>query len=68
MGRGSSQKYLVKWTNLSEELIREYGANHRLFQDPSKDRPQKVAKFHGPSHYLVTQKDPAVPYLTWQMH
>ncbi len=28
MGRGSGQKYRVKWTNLSEELICEYGANH----------------------------------------
>jgi hypothetical protein len=27
IGRGSGQKYCVKWTNLSEELICEYGAN-----------------------------------------
>ncbi len=26
MGRGSCHKYRVKWTNLSEELISEYGA------------------------------------------
>jgi hypothetical protein len=25
---GSGHKYRVKWTNLSEELISEYGANH----------------------------------------
>ena len=48
MGRGTGQKYRVKWTNLSEELICEYGANHRLFQDPSKERPQKAPKSHGP--------------------
>ncbi len=48
MGRGYGQKYCVKWTNLSEELICEYGANHLLIQDPSKERPQKVAKIHGP--------------------
>ena len=28
MGRGSGHKYRVKWTNLSEELISEYGANN----------------------------------------
>jgi hypothetical protein len=48
MGRGCGHKYRVKWTNLSEELISDYGANHRLFQDPSKERPQKVPKIHGP--------------------
>jgi len=48
MDRGSGQKYRVKWPNLSDELICEYGANHRLFQDPSKERPQKVPKIHGP--------------------
>ncbi len=48
MGRGPGQKYRVKWTNLSEELICEYGANYRLFQDPSKERPQKAPKSHGP--------------------
>ena len=31
MGRGSGHKYRVKWTNLSEELISENGANHRDF-------------------------------------
>ncbi len=56
MGRGSSHKYRVKWTNLSEELISEYGANHRVFQDPSKKRPQKVAKIHGPQRL---SQDPA---------
>ena len=56
MGRGSGHKYGVKWTNLSEELISEYGANHRVFQDPSKERPQKVAKIHGPQRISL---DPA---------
>ncbi len=44
MGRGSGQKSRVKWTNLSEEETSENGCNHRLFQDPSKERP----KIHGP--------------------
>ena len=44
MGRGSGQKFRVKWTNLTEELILEYGANHSLFRDPSKQRPQKSAE------------------------
>ncbi len=48
MGRGSGQKYRVKWTNLSDELIYEYGANHQLFQDPSKQWPPKAPKIHGP--------------------
>ncbi len=48
MGSGSGQKYRVKWTNLPEEPIYEYGANHRLFQDPSKERPPKAPKIHGP--------------------
>ena len=48
MGRGSGQKFRVKWTNLREELILEYAANHSLFRDPSKQRPQKVPKIHGP--------------------
>ena len=45
MGRGSGFKYCVKWTNPSEELFSEYGANHQVFQDPSKERHQKVPKF-----------------------
>ena len=56
MGHGSGQKYRVKWTNLSEELICEYGANHRIFQYPSKERPLKVSKFHGPQRLSL---DPA---------
>ena len=44
MGRGSGEKFRVKWTNLTEELILEYGANHSLFRDPSKQRPQKSAE------------------------
>ena len=56
MGRGSGHKYRVKWTNLSEELISEYGANHGIFQDPAKERPQKVPKIHGPQRL---SQDPA---------
>ncbi len=48
MGCGSRQKYRAKWTDLSEELIYEYGSNYRLFQDPSKKLPPKVPKIHGP--------------------
>ena len=63
MGRGSGHKYRVKWTNLSEELISEYGANHRVFQDPSKERPQKVAKIHGPQPLSLdpARSSPAAP-------
>jgi hypothetical protein len=64
MGRGSRQKYRAKWTDLSEDLISEYGGNHRLFQDPSKEIPPESLKFMVPSQYLMTQKDPALPYLT----
>jgi hypothetical protein len=32
MGRESGHKNRVKWTNLSEELISEYGANHQIFE------------------------------------
>ncbi len=56
MGRGSGHKYRVKWTNLSEELISDYGANHRVFQDPSKERPQKLPEIHGPQRL---SQDPA---------
>ena len=48
MGKGAGHKYRVKWTNLKEELICDYGANHSLFQDPSKERPSKMPKIHGP--------------------
>ncbi len=71
MEYGSGQKYCVKWSNLSEEHISEYGCNHRLFQDPAKERPPKAPKMHGPHcprQYLSTQKDLAFPYLTWPMH
>ena len=43
-GQGSSQKYSVKWTNQTEELISEYGANHHIFQDLSKRTSSKKAK------------------------
>jgi hypothetical protein len=52
MGSCSAQKYRVKWTNLSEDLMCGYGANHLLFQDPSKEVPPKPRKFMVPSHYL----------------
>ncbi len=48
MGRGAGHKYRVKWTNLVEEYICDYGAKHRLFQDPSKERLPKVPEIHGP--------------------
>jgi hypothetical protein len=48
MGCGSRQKYRAKWTDLSEELMSEYGGNHQLFQDPSKELPPKDPEFHGP--------------------
>ena len=46
----------MKCTNLSEELIFEYVANHRLFQYPSKERPPKMPKIHGPQRLSL---DPA---------
>ncbi len=55
MGRWSTHKYRVKWTNLSEELISEYGANHGIFQDPAKERPQKVPKIHIDVHRRSVQ-------------
>jgi hypothetical protein len=62
-GHGFRQKYRVKWTNLSEELIREYGANHRLFQDPSKEWPLKAPIIHGPLPLSLdaAESSPAVP-------
>uniref|UniRef100_A0A7S0M7N6 Uncharacterized protein n=1 Tax=Cryptomonas curvata TaxID=233186 RepID=A0A7S0M7N6_9CRYP len=48
LGRGSGQKFRLKWTNLLQELKFEYGANHGVFHDPSQDRPQKQRKIHGP--------------------
>jgi hypothetical protein len=73
MGRGSGQKYCVKWTNLSEELICEYRANQLLFQDPSKEQPLKVPKIHCPQPLSrdaegSSPADPALPSLTWPMH
>ena len=64
MGRGSAEKFRVKWTNLTEELILEYGANHSLFRDPSKQRPQKSAeKSMVPSRYRRPQYNPVLPVL-----
>ncbi len=51
MGHGSRQKYRAKCTDLSEELISEYGSNHRLFQDPSKELSPKDPTFHGPQPF-----------------
>jgi hypothetical protein len=48
MRKGPGQKYRVKCTKHSEELIFEYVANHRLFQYLSKERPPEVPKIHGP--------------------
>ena len=44
MEHGSGQKYCLKWSNLSQEHISEYGGNHRLFQDTAKERPPKSPK------------------------
>ena len=60
LGRGSGQKYRVKWTNLLHELILEYGPNHSLFKDPSKERPPKMPKIHGPQR-LSQNADLPVP-------
>ena len=58
LGRGAGKKYRVKRTNLSGELLCEYGANHLPFlSDPSKERPPKVQKFMIPKDYLSTPKD-----------
>ena len=59
--RGTGQKYRVKWTSLTEELISEYGANHRIFQDPSKERAQKKPKIHGPQLLSPNADPPALP-------
>ena len=66
MGRGSGLKYCVKWTNLSEELICEYGPNHRIFRDQSKELPQKVPKIHGPQRLSLdpARSNPAGPNTT----
>ncbi len=66
MGRGSGQKYRVKWTNLLHELILEYGPNHSLFKDPSKERPPKMPKIHGPQRLFLVpaRSSPAGPNLT----
>jgi len=49
----------VKWTNLTEELISYYGANHLIFQDPSKERAQKRPKNHGPQRISQNADLPA---------
>ena len=44
MGLVAGNKYRVKWTNLSEELERDYGSRHGIFKDPNAVRPQKQQK------------------------
>ena len=66
MRKGSGQKYHVKCTKLSEELIFEYAANHHLFQYPSKEWPPKMQKIHGPQRLSLdpARSSPAGPNLT----
>ena len=66
MRQGSGQKYRVKCTKLSEELIFENVANHRPFQYPSKERPPKMPKIHGPQRLSLdpARSSPAGPNLT----
>jgi hypothetical protein len=52
MRKGCVQKYRVKCTKHSEELIFEYVANHRLFQYLSKERPPELPKIRGPQPRL----------------
>ncbi len=61
MDRGSGHKYRMNWTNLSEEQICKYGANHRHFQDPTKELPQKVPKTHGPQRLLLNAEGSSLP-------
>jgi hypothetical protein len=63
MGLVSGHKYRVKSTNLFEEATCKYGTNHMLFQEPSKERPQKGPKFHGPQQLSQSAvvSSPAVP-------
>ncbi len=58
---GSGQKYCVKWSNLSEEHISEYGGNHRLFHDPAKERPPKAPKMHGPQPISLDTEGSGLP-------
>ncbi len=44
MGRGSTKKVRVKWTNLQEPNEFEYGFNHSIFKDPSAPPRQKAQK------------------------
>ena len=46
MGKGSTRKVRVKWTNLQDPNEFEYGYNHSIFKDPSaqpRKRAQKIA-------------------------
>jgi hypothetical protein len=61
MEHGSGQKYCVKWSNLSDEHISEYGGNHRLFQDSAKERPPKSPKMHGPQPISLDAKGSVLP-------
>jgi hypothetical protein len=44
MGRGSTKKVRVKWTNLQDPNEFEYGYNHSIFKDPSAPPRQKAQK------------------------
>ncbi len=57
----SGQKYCVKWSNLSEEHISEFGGNHRLFQDPAKELPPKAPKMHGPQPISLDAERSGLP-------
>jgi hypothetical protein len=52
---------LCKWSNLSEEHISEYGGNHRLFQDPAKERPPKAPEMHGPQPISLDAEGSGLP-------
>ena len=44
MGRGSTKKVRVKWTNLQDPNEFEYGFNHSIFKDPSAPPREKLQK------------------------
>ncbi len=61
MEHGSGQEYRAKWSNLSEEQISEYSGNHRLFQDPAKERSPKAPKMHGPQPLSLDAEGSGLP-------
>ena len=44
IGKGSTRKVRVKWTNLQDPNEFEYGYNHSIFKDPSAPPRQKAQK------------------------